>query len=362
MVAVVASAVAAGPAAAQRTVSEEARPTKASYMPGALVWSSHDPATGRYHLMVQRRDEPPRRVPVAPRSVPFDVDVGDRRGLRAAYSRCEREPTGGPLPDWATGRGCDVYLLDLETLTEKKVRSVSTEQASEFLPSVANGGLAFARVYEHRSGLRGDVPYLYVKKIEAQRPSQRLPGTSRGRTGLPGPTALDLDDPGGNLSTVDGNRLGFAWEWTTDEGEVRSEVRIDRVAPRRIDLVEVSTDRALITPQFDRGTQFGFRGALFYAAACRPEPAGDDGDGDGECEGPSEIRKYATDAGRLETAPGTDNLTALTVSFRFFRGAGAARRARDPQRSCATDDGSRGCAVLELDRPGSLRTIPSRSG
>jgi len=54
--------------------------------------------------MVQRRDEPPRRVPVAPRWVPFDVDAGDRRGLRA--------------------------LL---------------------LPSVANGGLAFARVWR---GLR----------------------------------------------------------------------------------------------------------------------------------------------------------------------------------------------------------------
>lgn len=218
-------------------------------------------------------------------------------------------------------------------------------------------GLAFARVYERRSGLRGDVPYLYVKKIEAQRSSQRLPGASRGRTGLPGPTALDLDDPGGNLSTIDGNRLGFAWEWATDAGAVQSEVRIDRVAPRRIDLVEASTDRALITPQFDRGTQFGFRGALYYAAVCRPEPAGD-----GECEGPSEIRKYATDAGRLETAPRPDNLTALTVSFRFFRGAGAARRARDPQRSCATDDGSRRCAVLELDRPEGFRTIPPRSG
>jgi len=64
------------------------------------------------------------------------------------------------------------------------------------LPSVANGGLAFARVYERRRGLRGDVPYLYVKKIEAQRASQRLPGAIRGRTGLSGPTALDLDDPG----------------------------------------------------------------------------------------------------------------------------------------------------------------------
>lgn len=35
-----------------------------------------------------------------------------------------------------------------------------------------------------------------AKKIEAQRASQRLPGAIRGRTGLSGPTALDLDDPG----------------------------------------------------------------------------------------------------------------------------------------------------------------------
>lgn len=137
-------------------------------------------------------------------------------------------------------------------------------------------------------------PGLRARLRTATRTARRRPlpvrQEDRGTAGLPAPAGRDTRAhrsvgadgagprrPGGNLSPVAGNRLGFAWEWTTDAGEARSEVRIDRVAPRRPDLVEVSTERALITPQFDPGTRFGFRGALFYAAVCRPEPDGQRG-------------------------------------------------------------------------------------
>lgn len=203
----------------------------------AVVWSERDAAAegsgpdvvAPYFLMALVDGEV-RRLAVAPRSVPFDVDVGPGEDGRAVavYSRCEREASPAdpgfvyslPYPAYTRGDGCDIYRFDFATGRERKVAGPSTDQASEVLPSIWRDQIAFARVYEQREGSRGRYPYLYVRPLAGGH-SQRQPGGSRGASGLPGPTSLDLY----------GRRLSFVWNYRTgpgsgDTGGV-SEVRLD---------------------------------------------------------------------------------------------------------------------------------------
>ena len=175
------------------------------------------------------------RLPVVPRSVPFDVDLGpDEKGnVVAVYSRCAQEPTGpasaqrifsAPYPAYTTGRGWDLYRYDFRLGQEQELSGASTNQASEVLPSIWRDEIAFVRVYEHRAGDRGTYPYLYARPLRGDARSRRQPGGSRGTTGLPGPTSLDLY----------GRRLSFTWNYTTDDSPNRAitELRLDTVDGR----------------------------------------------------------------------------------------------------------------------------------
>jgi hypothetical protein len=208
-------------ARADFTVATVERPTPVSAYAGRLVWSQYDPTANIYRLMeahASRVGQQTTQLPVAPRTVPFDADVGPAAdGVpTVVYSRCAAEPRLGDdqLPVWATGRGCDVYRLALAgTAGEVRVGGVSTGSASEFLPSLWHSRVAFARRYEQRAGARGVNPYLYVR---GDGRSQRQPGGLRGDTGLPGPTSLDLS----------GVRLGLTWAATVD-GDLRTDARLD---------------------------------------------------------------------------------------------------------------------------------------
>jgi hypothetical protein len=209
---------------ADQTIASVPAPTPVSAFGGRLAWSDHDPATGNYRLMTEVGGTI-SPVPVATRKVPFDVDLGPNESGNtvAVYSRCRREP-GRPdpaisnaivqLPDWETGRGCDVYEFDFATGREAKVAGASTRGASEFLPTVWKGRIAFARVYERRPGRAGDRAYLYVRSLTGGR-SLRVPAGIRSKQRFcsgkprrcrlllePGPTALDLA----------GRRLAFGWD------------------------------------------------------------------------------------------------------------------------------------------------------
>lgn len=167
--------VAALPAtsASADTLSVEPQAPKLSASDGTAVWSTFD--QGVWYL-VARRAGVLERLPVAPRSVPFDVDVGtDASGRQvAAYSRCRRDPVF-VAPQ---GRGCDLYAYDFFSRRERLLRGPSTAAASEYMPSLAGGRIAFGRV-------RGGRTDVYVG-------SRRVPGGTRNgdeRTGL---TGLDL--------------------------------------------------------------------------------------------------------------------------------------------------------------------------
>jgi hypothetical protein len=188
-------------------------------------------------------------VPVRPRTVPFDVDLGpdpDGRPI-AAYSRCRREPRRrdpaignviAQLPQWSSGRGCELYEFDFQLRRESRIPGASTSRASEFLPTVSYTRIAFARTYEHRSGTAGKRAYLYERSLVFEkRRSRRLIAGRRStlrfcsggrprrcrRLIEPGPTALDLHE----------RRLALGWDSGTSTGPT-SDVHLEQIGARRV--------------------------------------------------------------------------------------------------------------------------------
>jgi hypothetical protein len=261
--------------AAEQVLDRLYRPAVVSAFNGAVVTSAYDTATKTYQLELVRTDRI-EILPVRPRTVPFDVDLGPGPGgTTATYSRCRVEPRHTSpttsLPDWPTGLGCDIYMLDLITLRERKIAGASTDDASEFLPSVWRNTVAFGRVYERRAGRRSVLPYLYYRNLTAGR-SGRLPGDERGDGDLEnGPAALDLF----------GKRLAFVWSGyplrSDRPGKDRS-LTDDRLRLDTIGGTGKIVDRATGS-SVNKGISFmavnADRGDLFYAEECR-----------GDCDGP----------------------------------------------------------------------------
>jgi hypothetical protein len=286
---------AATPAWADFTLAKVARPTPVATWTDRrpvtfTAWSEFDPATNGYRLMVRHvhlnQTEP---VPIAPRVVPFDVDLGPGRGgaVVATYSRCAREPTlqGGAavLPLWASGRGCDLYQFDFTTGAETKLPEANSGRASEFLPSIWHGRVAFARVYEQRQGRRGIYPYLYSRRLDGKGRSERQPGGARGDTGLPGPTALDLY----------GRRLTFAWTRSTGGLQPgHSEIRLNTLGGKHavVDSQRAGlASRILVSPGVVKGRIYWAQQVLDPDALPRSEPE-------------AFYRRYRISSGRTEEA------------------------------------------------------------
>lgn len=246
---------------------------------GVTVWSERvagdRPSRDRYFLTALV-DGQRRRLPVEARAgVPFDVDLGPGENGKpvAVYSRCRTEPDPvtvrnrfgsrvftGPYPAWTAGRGCDLFRFDFEAGNERLIRGASTAQASEMLPSVWRGRIAFARVYERRAGTRGTYPYLYTRPLGASSgASDRQPGGSRGANGLPGPVNLDLY----------GRRLSFVWNYSTAKpasGQVAgtTELRISTVNGSRERLGHAAfrapSEASYLSPTGSRGRiVYGFQ-------------------------------------------------------------------------------------------------------
>ncbi|MCP9492065.1 MAG: hypothetical protein MSC31_19640, partial [Solirubrobacteraceae bacterium MAG38_C4-C5] len=226
--------------------------TEVDVFGGWAAWSAFEEGVG-YRLVLRGPGGEIAAASVQPREVPFDVDLGPSEddGVVAAYSRCEQEPdeygAGGVLLR-TTGRGCDLFRLDVLGGEETKLEGASTDQASEYLPSIWKDSVAFARVFEEREGRRGDLPYLYVRPLDGGSSSDRQPGGSRGDDGLPGPTGLDLY----------GRRMSFSWEWRDGE-RLRSELRLDTVGGDHQLIDRLGSKDApanIVTPVGDRGRIF----------------------------------------------------------------------------------------------------------
>ena len=285
----------AGPARAETEIAESRGPTTVATYDDVAAWSDRRDDGSGYRLVVRAGDADPEALPIDPRGVPFDVDVGPGSDGDPVlvYSRCEQEPESlpetAPLVAHATGRGCDLFAYDLQARRERRVAGASTAGASEFLPSIWRDEIAFARVYERRSGRRGRLPYLYRRELRESARSRRQPGGARGSSGLPGPTGLDLY----------GRHLAFTWMWSRG-GDGQSEVRLD--TENRDPLVVERTGwrdsvAQYLTPQ-------GSRGRIAYGL--HRSVASDDGDESRS----SQLRRYRISTRAKERAPAPAWLTA----------------------------------------------------
>lgn len=247
-------------AAEPKSVSVSA-PTPIAAYGGRLVWSRPDGAGG-FELVQRAGNGPVTRLPIAPRSVPFDVDLGPTTGghVLAVYSRCATEPAptqGSPIPEYQKGRGCDVHKLDLSGGREARYTKVNASDASEFWPTYWKGRLGFARAYD--DGLGGS--HLYVKDVASPRRSARMPGGPV-FTGEPRPAAGQLE--------LYGSRLAFTWQVPRNEGSTH-ELRVDTVGSE----VGVVLDRGssgltsldVAWPSFEDGR-------AYWAHPCSGDPSG----------------------------------------------------------------------------------------
>jgi hypothetical protein len=165
-----------------------------------LAWSAWDPRLVGYRLVVYEAGKGSHVVPVAARSVPFDVDLGPDADGRATavYSRCKVEVDGGlgfatARFSWVEGGGCDVFRLDIRSGHERRVPAAATAAYTEAMPSLWRGRLVFFRRLLHsakRTGVRDYALHLQTARLNA-RSSTRVPGAPTRRPDLR-PKALDL--------------------------------------------------------------------------------------------------------------------------------------------------------------------------
>ena len=251
----------AAPAAAQvpPAVTGVEPPTPIAAFQGRLVWSQPD-GKGAYQLVLRLGSGPVQVLPIAPRGVPFDVDLGPTSsgGVYAVYSRCQVEPAWQQtqLPAYETGKGCDVYKLDLSTNTEVRYSKVNASDGSEYWPSYWKGKLAFARAYDDKPGQ----PYLYVKTISSSDPSERQPGGSRG-SGASTPLQVELY----------GTRIGFAWRYQGSMLAPAYDLRVDTIGADHVRLDSTPggglSSTVLGWPSFENGR-------IYWVRSCVGDPGG----------------------------------------------------------------------------------------
>jgi len=148
LAAVLAAALAPAAHAAPTTIATEQRATQVAAWAGTVAWSSYDPATNDYHLVVSRNGAAPQRLPVAPSANAFDVDLGTNRSgsTYAVYSRCATSATTSRPPT-----DCDLYRLGLASGVEQRLDSLSSPTWDERDPTIFRGEIAFIRNETHGS-------------------------------------------------------------------------------------------------------------------------------------------------------------------------------------------------------------------
>lgn len=252
----------AGVASAATTVSGISPPTPIAAWQGRLVWSVPD-GSGKYKLVQRVGDGPVQDVPITSRGVPFDVDLGPTSsgGVYAVYSRCQVEPqfSGQQLPDYRTGKGCDVYKLDMGTGAEVRYTKVNASDGSEYWPSYWKGTIAFARAYDKDPSK----PYLYTKVISSSKSSERQPGGSRG-TGRSSPLQIELY----------GSRLAFAWSYFVPTADAPAyDLRVDTIGGGHLRLDHTNggglSSTVLGWPSFENGRVYWLRSCVGDPGGCQ---------------------------------------------------------------------------------------------
>jgi hypothetical protein len=213
---------------------------------GGRVVSSYwdDSRTG--YLLGELVGNTIRPLPVAPRPMPFDVDLGpDRRNKRtiAVYSRCTREP----IIYWELDgrRGCDLYEFDFGTNRERKLAPAG-RKSDEYFPTVWRNRIAFTRTY--RAPARAQPKrVVYWRSLSGRGRSHRL----RSGAGREFFAPHDLDMRADRVAAI----------WSSDFGA--AEIRVSAIGhrPRLISVVPGSGAGAFEYSTF--GTSLTSRGVYW---------------------------------------------------------------------------------------------------
>ena len=120
-------------ASAENTITTVQRPTEIRSWKGIGAFSVYDANAGVYRLAITRLGGQPEILPVPPRPVAFDADVGPDTRNEAAivYSRCASE---GPEQS-----DCDIYRYSITREVESKITNADSDTASEFNPTIWDG-------------------------------------------------------------------------------------------------------------------------------------------------------------------------------------------------------------------------------
>lgn len=155
---------------------------------GVLLFSRADPGTARtWRLHLRGRDGKVVRLPVAPSDDPFDADLGTTAGGRvvAVYSRC--------------AKACRIYLLDLATNSETRLRQAEQVQRDQTHPTLHRGVLGFQR--RMRGATSGGTyrllalrPGAHSRTVKRLRSGQSVTGADLSARGLAISTAQDTAD------------------------------------------------------------------------------------------------------------------------------------------------------------------------
>ena len=279
------------------------RPTPIAAFGGRLVWSVLDRASGTFSL-VTRVGGVTQPVPVPPRRVPFDIDLGP--GAHGAtvgvYSRCEREPPlgSGFAPTlYNRGRGCDLFLFDFATGAERRLTSASAPNASEFFPTIWRNTLAFGRTYDSKP----DLPYIYTRPVNGSATSTRQPGGARNacRRAANGRTSCSPATVSRPMSLeLWGRRLAFAWTFSGLNEGLDTEVRLDTIGGGH---TVIAHQNGGGLTQVQLGWPAFANGRIYWSASCFGDPSG--------CPGRFGLRRMRISTRQIERAESA----AATIAY-----------------------------------------------
>ena len=260
----------------------------------AVAYSRFDRVTGMYQLRVKVGSSAPRDVPVAPRSVPFDVSVARAytpvKGHEdvLVYSRCSTEPRGGggvgPESYWPRSRGCS---LRMTTFNGPERRIAGTGEGA--LPSISGDTLAYARFRDTGP------PQVIVRRLSRPAHPVRV---------LIGSTIAGTTQDVASIATA-GDRVAVTWRYSNGDGGVNKLV-----------VISIAAGRRQVVRSLNSGSQTGVAvvgatwlgdGSLQWGEVCAGDPSG--------CPGRSRYGRWTAGGGvRLTPAPRALRAYATTAA------------------------------------------------
>jgi hypothetical protein len=172
---------------------------------GYVAWSEQG-ADGLWRL-VAFHDGTTTPLPVAPRSVPFDADVGpDATGRpTVTFSRCAPEPDFTSQQPWAAARGCRLRAVALPGGGERGI-AVPRTGASDSMPSVWGQRVAFQR-RARGAGVSQIMMYDFMHRRLKTLPHGAVPH------GCPYSSGCPKQEPTAEVGELDLGARAVAYSW-----------------------------------------------------------------------------------------------------------------------------------------------------